>query len=268
MKRKLLRTLQSLFSIFGISIQRGIDIESLSSLIKKLQPKWDPKNLVRIGDGDGGYLVPFDIGDYEVLISPGVGESYEFDKFFYERGKSAILIDPGDYSFDNPNVKFLKGYLKAYTSVKYRYFSLNNLYANSANQVKKTVLQIDIEGSEYESLSAASEEVMQGIGIIVGEFHDMGLLTTKEGHRQLRNIFEKLLTTHFVAHIHINNGALIHVYKGIEVPDVLEITFLNRNCYKPDVLKEIKKIHQLDCPCIVNKDEQPIPRSWINIFNN
>ncbi len=97
MKRALLNLGQNtLGNAFNIAFLEGVQVKLIAELIDKLRPRWRPEDLIRIGGlHDGGYLVPPDVDSYDLLISPGVGESYEFDRYFIEKKIDSVLIDPG-----------------------------------------------------------------------------------------------------------------------------------------------------------------------------
>ena len=63
------------------------------------------------------------------------------------------------------------------------------------------IMQINIEGFEYEVLDFASKELINRFRIIVIEFHGLYLF-----ERLKKGVFRKLLSTHVCVHIHPNNS--------------------------------------------------------------
>ena len=63
------------------------------------------------------------------------------------------------------------------------------------------IMQMNIEGFEYEVLDFASKELINRFRIIVIEFHSLDLF-----ERLKMGVFRKLLSTHVCAHIHPNNS--------------------------------------------------------------
>jgi hypothetical protein len=93
------------------------------------------------------------------------------------------------------------------------------------------VLKIDIEGHEWEVFADCSDATFSKIAQIVCEFHDLSHLEHPEfrdrAHRALSN-----LTKHFApVHVHANNYGRICNVANNPLPDVLEVSFANRNRY-------------------------------------
>lgn len=260
--KKLIPHIQLFLSYLSISLQKGVSTQNIDAFIKSIRPSYSPSRLVRVGGNDGGYLVPEDIANYGMVISPGVGHSTDFDAFFYERNKKVVMIDPGDYSFDNKSIVFYRAWLKGYESKSQHYMSFEQIIRLENPELQKSVLQIDIEGGEYEVFSSISENTMKSFGVIAAEFHHLSLLTTVGGYELIAPVFNKILETHFVAHLHVNNSGRIHKYKNVEIPETLEITFLNRDTYQPDATAIFSSPHPLDKPCINFLPEKHVPKCW------
>lgn len=260
--KKSIAFIQLLLSYFRVSLQKGVSNQNIDAFIRLTKPSYLPSKLIRVGGNDGGYLVPEDIATYDIVISPGVGHSTDFDAFFYEKNKKVVMIDPGNYSFENENIVFYKAWLKGYESRSRHYMSLEQIISLENPELKKSVLQIDIEGGEYEVFSSISENTMKSFGVIAAEFHHLGLLTTVGGYELIAPVFNKILETHFVAHLHVNNSGRIHKYKNVEIPETLEITFLNRDTYQPDPKATFSSPHPLDKPCINFLPEKNVPKCW------
>jgi hypothetical protein len=260
MKRYFLKFLSSFLGKAGISVQRGVDPIHLLVFISLFFPQWNPEALIRIGGDDGGYLVPGDIDSYEILISPGVGETTLFDEYFLLQNKKVISIDPGEYEFHNPLVQFHKKWLRGYSSESDEAISLSEIL-NQIDLKASVCLQMDIEGGEYEVIASLSPTELNRFGIIVVELHLLGELLTKDGFQLISQPLRKLLKTHFVAHLHVNNSGHIHGYKGIHVPETMEVTLLSRSRYKPE-LCHFKSPHNLDVRCISDLPEKLVPGIW------
>lgn len=261
MKRYFFTILSKILGEFGISIQRAVDPSQLLALVRLFQPQWGPNKLTRIGgDGDGGYLVPLDISTYDTLISPGVGYSTQFDDYFLDQNKNVVSIDPGSYEFINPNVQFHKKWLRGYSAKINQAISLTEIL-NSIDDACSLCLQIDIEGGEYEVIGSLSPMQLERFGVIVIELHLLGELLTKDGFQILSQPLAKLLSTHFVAHLHVNNAGHIHSFKGIDVPETMEVTLLSRSRYIPEPC-DFRSPHPLDMRCISSLREKLVPDIW------
>ena len=79
---------------------RPTPVARLRALIEKLSPVTCGKELIRLGDdGDGGYLLPDDLGGIAACFSPGVGYSSKFEIDVAARG---IRVHMADASVDGP----------------------------------------------------------------------------------------------------------------------------------------------------------------------
>jgi len=88
------------------------------------------------------------------------------------------------------------------------------------------LLQIDIEGYEYEVFIGVSDALLRRFRIIVAEFHDLHQLWDWSRFRIASRAFEKLLQTHTCVHIHPNNSGGLVSMDGIGIPQTAEFTFL------------------------------------------
>ncbi len=106
----------------------GSEPQRVAAVIRRLRPQYPPEDLVRIGSaGDGGYLMPRDIDGYSLLISPGVGFSYDFDRHFFSRGVQSVLIDASVDVPAEPHMVHLKKFVGGYSSEAENLVSLADL---------------------------------------------------------------------------------------------------------------------------------------------
>ena len=83
-----------ILATFGISVSRCVDIQFVRRLVERLHPITTDKELIRIGgEGDGGYLVPDDLGGIVACFSPGVGAVASFEATLVARGIPCYLAD-------------------------------------------------------------------------------------------------------------------------------------------------------------------------------
>jgi hypothetical protein len=74
---------------------------------------------------------------------------------------------------------------------------------------KTLILKMDVEGAEWESLAATSDEALQDVDQIAIEFHK------KADKLEYVDLIRKLKTTFYIAHIHFNNYSCT---KGLDTP--------------------------------------------------
>lgn len=206
---------------------RVTDRSELQSLMRKLHPVSCDKELIRLGpNGDGGYLVPNDLEGIEACFSPGVGRVSGFEEDCAKLGMKVYLADR---SVEQPPdrhelFRFARKYVGATTSDEFmtldRWVGSSELDPNS-----DLLLQIDIEGFEYEVFLSMSDALMRRFRIIVAEFHRVDQLWSKPFFLVAARVFPKILQTHTCVHIHPNNdfGALRK--DGLSIPQVMEFTF-------------------------------------------
>jgi hypothetical protein len=149
------------------------DKSTIESLISKLLPRSPEMGLIRLGPkGDGGYLVPNDLEGIEACFSPGVSHISGFEKDCADLGMRVFLADRSVEQPAEPHdlFYFTKKYVGATTSNDFMtvddWVSLS-LPGSQAD----LMLQIDIEGYEYETFLSMSDNLVRRFRIIAAEFH-------------------------------------------------------------------------------------------------
>lgn len=231
MKQFLYSTLVNFLSPARVFPTRASEKNDVHALIKKLYPMKTDKELIRLGpNGDGGYLVPNDFEGIEACFSPGVSLISGFEKDCANMGMKTFLADK---SVEKPAethelFSFVKKYIGAYNNDDF--MTLDSWVSNSLeDQNSELILQIDIEGYEYEVFLSASEHLMNRFRIITAEFHFLDCFWSKPFFGLARTTFEKILKTHTCVHIHPNNCGGIVNKKGLKIPKLMEFTFLRND---------------------------------------
>jgi len=203
----------------------------LLSLIRKLSPVVSDKELIRLGPaGDGGYLVPNDLVGIKACFSPGVDTISGFEMDCAELGMQVFLADK---SVEGPAeshelINFSKKYIGS--RIDCDFDTLDNWVNSSiADDKSDLILQIDVEGYEYEIFLSCSNELMNRFRIIIAEFHDLDQLWNKPFFQIASSGFEKILQTHTCVHIHPNNYYPIYKKYGLKIPPLAEFTFLRND---------------------------------------
>jgi hypothetical protein len=202
----------------------------LMRFITKLRPQNCGIDLIRIGArGDGGYLIPDDLEGIEYCFSPGVYTSSAFETHLADLGIRSFLAD---YSVDGPAIPrpeftFDKKFIGAMD--RGNFITLASWKAKHLHDYTgDLILQMDIEGTEYEVILTCPDILLGQFRIIVVEFHYLDWLFDPFSFRLISACFDKLLEIFQVVHIHPNNGdGSVRVGKII-IPRLLEFTFLNR----------------------------------------
>ena len=242
-------------------------------------------DLIRIGkDNDGGYVVPIvAVRQSTSLLSLGVSLDWSFEqsmldmqpgikllcvdgttglgravikafqKLFdfiahlitlnFRRAKSDIgfiLIPMKFYNFFSkyPLLKLMVG-----NSSRRGYINITQLIDKYFPSDDNVFLKIDIEGGEYEVLPL-EKRVSEIVNCLVVEFHAL-----EKNWEKFQEIMSSLMDDFYVAHIHGNNFQ--SYIPGTQVPEVLEITFINKKYFqsKPGSSDKLYPLEGLDMSC-------------------
>jgi hypothetical protein len=217
-----------LFAAVGIQPTPPTPIAQLQGLIARLRPRMHGGGLIRLGpDGDGGYLVPDDLDGVAACFSPGVSDVAGFEVDCAELGMQVFMADRSVSAppEQHPNFHFLRKFIGALSDDEFT--TLDDWVADSLpGSTSDLLLQMDIEGAEYETLLAASPALLRRFRIIVAEFHHLQALFSAPFFTIASRAFLKILETHSCVHIHPNNLRGSVARDGIEIPRVMEFTFL------------------------------------------
>lgn len=104
---------------------------------------------------------------------------------------------------------------------------LENIPAESS-----TALKMDIEGWEFSTLLSCPDELLRKIRFFVAEFHGIADAVATENTATLEATWKKLSSKFDTVHIHANNAGGARVLGGALIPNLLEITMVNRDLYK------------------------------------
>lgn len=212
--------------------------------------------------GDGGYLMPDDLDGIAASVSPGVAGECGFDLEIADRGIDVHLADASVDAPPTAHARFHFTPLFLDTATSAHTITLDDYCATIAPG-NDLLLQMDIEGAEYRVLGAASESLMARFRIMVIEFHDLTKLFTRAGLAAVVPVFDKLLRTHHVVHIHPNNGLPVAQENGIAIPKVMEFTFYrkDRDTFGQSVATYP---HPLDAPNLPHLPDIALPACWVH----
>ena len=234
----------------------------LSALLADVRPVSTGHRLIRVGgEGDGGYLVPDDLEGIAACFSPGVAGVADFESEMAHRGMRCFLAD---YSVDappiaNPLFDFEKKFLGPVGNDVY--MTLDSWVRRKAAGRDDLLLQMDIEGAEYEVLMSAPAELLGRFRIVVAEFHNLHGLFDRNAFKGIEAAFRRLLAQFEVVHIHPNNCFAPIVEGDIAIPPVMEFTFLRRD----RVLRKGRATtfpHELDRTNVTERPDYPLPACW------
>jgi hypothetical protein len=271
LERRILRFRRTLSVLANHLISRSnafvtskTDTSSLRRLISSLSPVATDKQLVRFGPpGDGGYLIPDDLRGIEACFSPGVSVVSGFEKQCAEAGMAVYLADASVESAveSHPRFAFTKKFIGVTRDDTF--MTIDDWVAGSLpDTTSDLLLQIDIEGYEYEVFLGMSDALLRRFRIIVAEFHGLDQLWNRSWFAITSRAFEKVTQTHACVHIHPNNRSGALKMRGIEIPRAAEFTFLRRD-------RILRSSPATNFPHLLDQDNAtnarlPLPACWVN----
>ncbi len=253
---------KSIFAALGLSASRQTGSAAILDLVRKLRPLDCGVELIRVGGpGDGGYLVPDDLEGIEYCFSPGVGALSEFEDELANRGVRCFLAD---HSVEAPQAMrpefvFDRKFLGA--SDRENFLTLSTwkeMYLK--DYAGDLLLQMDIEGFEYEVILSTPDALLSQFRILVIEFHALDKLFDPFAFGLLSSCFEKILDAFYVVHIHPNNAGEVVKKRTIEIPEVMEFTFLNKKRVN-QIAAQVTFPHKLDADSSP-REHLVLPKCW------
>jgi len=198
-------------------------------------------------NADGGYVFAELDGEYDCYISAGISNEESFSRDFINKYN---MNEYNSFGFDGTINSYPYHYTNKINFIKKNINSFND--NNNSNLSRLTdhynniFLKIDIEGGEYPWLLAIDESRLNKFKQIVIEFHGITNDTWGCSYNDKIKCLEKLAKTHYIIHAHGNN----HVPAVNNIPDVIELTYVNKNQFKsePEINKQSLPIINLDFP--------------------
>jgi hypothetical protein len=197
---------------------------------------------VRIGgEADGGYVMlePKPHVDSDgIAFSLGIGDIVQWDLDMAALGYQVFQYD-GTIDFPpaaHPLIKFNKFNIVARDPKQSEKTLETILIENGHTEKSGMILQIDIEGSEWDIFEHINKAAMLQFEQIIVEFHN--ILPYSENFIQQIKVLEKINETHQTVHIHGNNFGGLNVVcregcKSIEdlffIPAVIEVTYARKD---------------------------------------
>lgn len=214
-------------------ITKSTSRERVSALIKKLHPVCIENPFIRMGPkGDGGYLVPDDLDGIEACFSPGVSTESGFELDCIKRGMKVFMADKSVNApaLDVPSgqYSFLKKFVGCVNNEDY--ITMDEWVRSSPiSSNTDLLLQMDIEGSEYAAIINTSTALMQRFRIIVLELHYLKDWWNQRFFDVVEQAIKKLLQSHVCVHIHPNNQFGVDKKTGLQIPRLIECTFVRKD---------------------------------------
>ena len=249
----------------GIYIDPMVPVSRLQALAHRLRPVATGIELLRVGaNEDGGYLIPDDLKGISACFSPGVDQTASFEAGLLEYGIPSHLAD---FSVDKVpqgvNVaSFTKKFIGANNDETF--MSLEKWMKDTPeySEGKDFILQMDIEGGEYESILSTPNDILRTFRIITIEFHNIETWGQSDYLSIVEATFGKLLNIFHVVHNHPNNAMGIVNMNGFLAPRLLEITLLRKD--RVSMINGFASLpHSLDRPNLTHMPDLLFPACWV-----
>ena len=224
---------KNILSRLNLSTYGNVNNKSILNAINLLRPFDLGHEFVRIGgSADGSYILPKITNEIEYCFSAGYGENCSFEKELENYNIKSFLAD---YNYDAPteltNFQYEKKFIKSYTDDQS--ININSWIESSApKDAKNMIMQMDIEGGEYELLHAITENNLNRFKVMVIELHHLHSVNNLVFHRYFVACLKKLKKYFEVFFLHPNNCCGVSNFNGIIFPKVLEITLVNKSAIK------------------------------------
>lgn len=250
----------------GIIMEKAADLSEVKSFINRFRNNYVSLNLTRIGDdGDGAYLMPNILEDVSHCFSPGVSDIANFEAELSKTyGIKSFMADASvsQPPFFDENFDFIKKFIGSRT---YDDFITLSDWMNSSldGTERDLILQMDIEGGEYDVLTFESEAILNRFSVMLFEFHSLQGIFDRNFLKMITAIFEKIYSNFSICHVHPNNCCGIASQNGISVPKVIEVTFIRKDLVQNFVSNdELSLPHKLDKKNVLDKEDIKMPEFW------
>lgn len=227
----------------------------LEEFLISIRPVNTEHSLIRVGaSGDGGYLVPKLLKNIDFAFSPGVANTATFEEALIAIDIPCFLAD---YSVEVPpisgeKVDFEKKFIGRFDNEIF--MTMDSWIRLKKVDSNNLLLQMDIEGAEWDVFDSMSHETLLQFKVLVIEFHSLHLLFFRFSFERIKMIFDLLLNDFYVVHYHPNNNDGLQEYLGIKISPTAEMTFLRKDsCSK--ISQRDKITHPLDSH---NSDWKPL----------
>lgn len=237
----------------GYKITRTPDREMIGSALRLLKPVKTEHQLIRIGgNGDGGYLVPDDLAGITACFSPDVSDVAEFEREIIERGIRSFQIDASvkESPLNHPLNVFERKFLGIQNEAEY--IALDDWVDEKVGDDDgDLILQMDIEGAEWSTLTNASHHVLKRFRVIVLELHGLeNIAISRFAYDLYYPVLERLARFFDVIHLHANNYSDAVSCRYFDIPPLLEVTYLKKD-------RSAKRTNDVSLPHLLDRKNVP-----------
>lgn len=232
----------------GVSLSKAAKAQDSIEALEMLAPSIS-RPLLRIGgSGYGSYFIPDDLHGVSHCFSPGVGPSSMFELDLAQRGIQVMMADASVKApaAKHENFKFRPDFVAAYSDAARRRISLDDWVRSELGDKPHgdLLLQMDIEGCEYEVLHSVSEPLLQKFRIVVIEFHHLNQLRHGIMCGYMKSALIKLLNHFSVCHVEANWMGGGFSVCGKRYPRLLEVSLLRKSNIQSTASRQSRELPQ------------------------
>ena len=220
---------------------------------------------IRLGNKhNGGYVIANDIGDYDCYISAGIGNdesfSYDFLQNYKVKNTGAFQLDvvslPKNYPVEMVHYKRNVSNVSDNKRANLSYFmkNYNNIF-----------LKMNMEGNEYLWLDYVSVNDLKKFKQLLIKFHGTNDNTWNCDYKTKVNIFKKLSETHYIIHAHGNSYQDTQLKTDVNIPNVIELTFIRKDLLITPKLNTDKLPMNIDYPNNIDLNFPPFVNNTLTI---
>ena len=208
-------------------------------LLTTLQPRQvNGAQRARLGcSGDGGYVILHhqNLSDC-VLYSYGIEDNDSFDQHFHSLYGSHV--HQYDYTISpppsRPGFSFTKEGISHEKTINCD--TLQSHIDKNGDNNRRIFLKMDVEGAEWLTFLHMPDETLQQCNQIALEMHDLSGLGVNTMYPTVTledkvAVLKKITKYFHCWNVHANNYASMFIVDGYKVPDVMEMTFVNKAIY-------------------------------------
>ena len=177
--------------------------------------------------GDGSYVMLDDFDNNTIAYSIGINKEIKFDKALADKGIDVFMYE---YKIEHLPYKHEKFHWKKIrmgvnTEKTKNIQSLSDMIKDNGHlHEKNMILKIDVEGHEWNSLNALSEEVLKQFKYILVEYHFF-----KIDLQLFYNVLKKIHETHQVFYVHCSENSNIITFTNNRICETIEVSYVIRD---------------------------------------
>lgn len=185
----------------------------------------------RIGrHNDGGYVMHNCFRDGCICYSFGINDDVSWDSFFAKRNHPVYMYDHTieKLPYENSNFIWEKIGICGEKSGSYDgcLLTLEDILKKNGHQnYEGMILKMDVEGAEWNVFSKINPNILKCFDQIVLEMHGLWNLSMRE---KILETFRRLNRFHQLVHIHGSNGSFVIESGSRNIPNIIEMTYINR----------------------------------------